>query len=214
VTDTGARCNSLRKRVPSAQCGRRLRVGISWLPDSVLPIDEPLVAETLGYLQQAREITERGEIPLPLVDSPKCPRCSLVGICLPDETLAARERLRSRRRSRQGLLFDAEAPASAVDEAGDAEGPVRRLVPARDDLRSLYLNTQGLYVGKSGNVLRVKEKETHAAIFDLSSDNQGCGPRVISRVVLSAAQICADQFSKSPCETSGKSCQDSAFTGQ
>ena len=27
-------------------------------------------------------------IPPPLVDSPKCPRCSLVGICLPDETTA------------------------------------------------------------------------------------------------------------------------------
>ena len=25
-------------------------------------------------------------MPAPLVDSPKCPRCSLVGICLPDET--------------------------------------------------------------------------------------------------------------------------------
>ena len=25
-------------------------------------------------------------MPPPLVDSPKCPRCSLVGICLPDET--------------------------------------------------------------------------------------------------------------------------------
>jgi CRISPR-associated protein Cas1 len=24
--------------------------------------------------------------PTPLIDSPKCPRCSLVGICLPDET--------------------------------------------------------------------------------------------------------------------------------
>ena len=32
-------------------------------------------------------------------------------------------------------------------------------MPARDDLRPLYLNTQGLYVGKSGNVLKIKEKE-------------------------------------------------------
>ena len=36
---------------------------------------------------------------------------------------------------------------------------VRRLVPARDDLRPLYLNTQGLHVGKSGRVLKVKEKQ-------------------------------------------------------
>jgi CRISPR-associated protein Cas1 len=124
-----------------------------------VPIDEALVAETLGYLARAREVAGSGEIPLPLVDSPKCPRCSLVGICLPDETLAARERLRSRGRLRQRLLFD-EPPASPVDEAAAADSDeVRRLVPARDDLRPLYLNTQGLFVGKSGNVLKIKEKD-------------------------------------------------------
>jgi CRISPR-associated protein Cas1 len=37
---------------------------------------------------------------------------------------------------------------------------VRRLVPARDDLRPLYLNTQGLRVGKTGHVLKVQEKDT------------------------------------------------------
>jgi CRISP-associated protein Cas1 len=35
---------------------------------------------------------------------------------------------------------------------------LRRLVPARDDLKPLYLNTQGLSVGKSANILMVKEK--------------------------------------------------------
>ncbi len=123
-----------------------------------VPIDEGLLVETLGYLAQARQVAERGEIPLPLVDSPKCPRCSLVGICLPDETLAARERLQSRRGSRQRLLFDAEPPGSPVDEAAESD-EVRRILPARDDLRPLYLNTQGLYVGKSGNVLKIKEKD-------------------------------------------------------
>ena len=39
------------------------------------------------------------------------------------------------------------------------QGEVRRLVPARDDLRPLYLNTQGLRVGKSGEVLQVKERD-------------------------------------------------------
>jgi CRISPR-associated protein Cas1 len=36
---------------------------------------------------------------------------------------------------------------------------VRRLVTPRDDLRPLYLNTQGLRVGKSGEVLQVREKD-------------------------------------------------------
>jgi CRISPR-associated protein Cas1 len=36
---------------------------------------------------------------------------------------------------------------------------VRRLVTARDERRPLYLNTQGLRVGKSGDVLQIREKE-------------------------------------------------------
>jgi CRISP-associated protein Cas1 len=53
-----------------------------------VPIDEATVAWTLDMLRQARETAAAGRIPPPLVDSPKCPRCSLVGICLPDETAA------------------------------------------------------------------------------------------------------------------------------
>ncbi|MGH9845806.1 MAG: CRISPR-associated protein Cas4, partial [Blastocatellia bacterium] len=44
-----------------------------------------LIARTLELLTEARRTAESGVIPPPLVDSPKCPRCSLVGICLPDE---------------------------------------------------------------------------------------------------------------------------------
>ena len=36
---------------------------------------------------------------------------------------------------------------------------VRRLIAARDELRPLYLNTQGVRVGKSGEVLQVREKD-------------------------------------------------------
>src|SRR5690606_18956658 len=34
----------------------------------------------------ARETAEQKQIPPPLDDSPKCPRCSLAPICMPDET--------------------------------------------------------------------------------------------------------------------------------
>ncbi len=47
---------------------------------------ESLIARTLELLGEARRTAESGRIPPPLRDSPKCPRCSLVGICLPDET--------------------------------------------------------------------------------------------------------------------------------
>src|ERR1035437_3398295 len=53
--------------------------------------DEAVIAETEALILGAWGLAEAGEIPAPLVDSPKCPGCSLVGICLPDETWRAAE---------------------------------------------------------------------------------------------------------------------------
>ena len=47
--------------------------------------DEELRARTLSAINGLRLIAAGGRMPPPLEDSPKCPRCSLVGICLPDE---------------------------------------------------------------------------------------------------------------------------------
>lgn len=121
-------------------------------------IDEQLVEQTLRWLAEARAVAESGKIPPPLEDSPKCPRCSLVGICLPDETRALRPRGRSG--DEQLMLFEVDVrPVAGRIGNEEEEKTVRRLVPARDDVRPLYLNTQGLYVGKSGNVLKIKEKD-------------------------------------------------------
>ena len=49
-----------------------------------VPFDEELLRLTLNSLDGLRQLVE-GTIPPPLNDSPKCPRCSLVSICLPDE---------------------------------------------------------------------------------------------------------------------------------
>lgn len=46
---------------------------------------EQLVNRTLELIQKMRETMRAGTIPPPLEDSPKCPRCSLVSICLPEE---------------------------------------------------------------------------------------------------------------------------------
>jgi CRISPR-associated protein Cas1 len=121
-----------------------------------VPIDDLLVSYTLGALSEARRAAAAEQIPPPLVDSPKCPRCSLVGICLPDETLSCRAAAGGESANQQRTLFDAGMP---IATNGRAPVEPRRLVPARDDLRPLYLNAQGLYVGKSGNVLKVKEKD-------------------------------------------------------
>ncbi|SFF64544.1 CRISP-associated protein Cas1 [Fontimonas thermophila] len=47
--------------------------------------DEELRNLTLSAIHGLRGVALGGRIPPPLEDSPKCPRCSLVGICLPDE---------------------------------------------------------------------------------------------------------------------------------
>lgn len=123
-----------------------------------IPLDDQLVTLTLEALREAREVAASGRIPLPLVDSPKCPRCSMVGVCLPDETTSLRVRTPPAEYV-QPLLFDVgEPPDARAMERLASENGVRKLVPARDDLRPLYLNTQGLWVGKSGNVLKMKDK--------------------------------------------------------
>ena len=102
----------------------------------------------------ARDVAASGRIPAPLADSPKCPRCSLVSICLPDETLAALTwRDHEADAGRQLRLF--EAVPTQADMATDE---IRRLVPARDDLRPLYMTGYNFQVGKSNDVLQVREK--------------------------------------------------------
>jgi CRISPR-associated protein Cas1 len=84
----------------------------------------------------------------------------LAGVCLPDETQACLQIARGEEPPQQLTLFDlgeAKVPDASVRDFSTVE--VRRLVPARDDLKPLYLNTQGLRVGKNGEVLQVHEKD-------------------------------------------------------
>lgn len=122
-----------------------------------LAISDELVASTVAALAEARRIAAAGRIPPPLVDSPKCVRCSLAGICLPDETralLLGQQLETEPDTALQLALFDGET--GEVTEADPEE--VRRLVPAADDLRPLYVTGYGFSVGKSGGVLQIKEK--------------------------------------------------------
>ncbi|HEY9722889.1 MAG TPA: CRISPR-associated endonuclease Cas1, partial [Oscillatoriaceae cyanobacterium] len=63
-----------------------------------VPIDSSLVERTLTAIEEARTNAAKDEAPAPLVDSPKCPRCSLVGICLPDEVNLMRGQVTQTRR--------------------------------------------------------------------------------------------------------------------
>ena len=111
--------------------------------------DDDLVRRTKSLLDETRAMAGAGRIPAPLEDSPKCPRCSLVGICLPDEVT---------------FLKGSRYVARPDD--------VRRMAPARDDALPLYVQTQGAMVGKSGDELTVKSKGeviAKARLLDVSS---------------------------------------------
>ncbi len=117
-----------------------------------IAVDAAAVAMAESAVARAWETAAAGVLPPPLDDSPKCNGCSLVGICLPDETNLLRGK---EPEAAQIGLFTGETPRKPARR----EGEVRRLVTPRDERRPLYLNTQGLRVGKSGDVLQVKEKE-------------------------------------------------------
>ena len=128
-----------------------------------IAIDKELLALTEKTILDARATVESQRMPPPLVDSPKCPKCSLVGICLPDETTHCSKMLaKDASGASQRLLFDI-GPITAtefLEESADMQTKsVRQLVTTRNEQKAVYLNTQRLYVGKSGEVLKVKEKD-------------------------------------------------------
>lgn len=83
-------------------------------------VDDELERTIRARLAELRSIAAGSQPPSPLVDSPKCPRCSLVGICLPDEVNVLR--------------------------VARAERPARRLIAARPDAAPLYVQEPGAVV--------------------------------------------------------------------
>lgn len=135
-----------------------------------LPITDDLIQQALEYAAKARNTALRRQIPPPLFNSPKCPRCSLVGICLPDETwITARLNLQESKDAPNAVQLSLFPETT---DASDALSHPRRLVPARDDEKPLYLNTQGLRVGISGGVLQIRDKDQIVQEVRLMDVNQ------------------------------------------
>lgn len=91
----------------------------------------PELEEVVRLITSRARAAAEGPMPAPLVSSPKCPRCSLVGICLPEETNSFLE---------------------AIEEP-------RRILPARHDGGCLYLVSPGMRVGVSGEALTITPRE-------------------------------------------------------
>jgi CRISP-associated protein Cas1 len=105
----------------------------------VVPTEE-LIARTLAVVEQARAVASQMRPPPPLQASPKCPRCSLVGICLPDET---------------NVL------------SGRRQRPARRLIAADPDARPLYVTEPGSVVCQDGGRLVVSKHRQELASIRL-----------------------------------------------
>ncbi len=93
--------------------------------------DDELRELTRKAIAGLRACAAGGRIPPPLVDSPKCPRCSLVTICLPDET---RYLLR-------------------------ADNPPRPLAVPHHEALPLYIQQFNAKLAKKGNVLEVSKDD-------------------------------------------------------
>jgi CRISP-associated protein Cas1 len=146
--------------------GQRVRVAF----------DEALSVETERLIADALRAAAEDAIPAPLIDSPKCPRCSLVGICLPDETLASE--FADYGDATQLGLFD--APRKPVKRE------VRAIVTPRSELRPLYLSTQGMRVGKTGAVLQVKDDRS---VVQEARIGEICQVNVMGNVQISTQAI-------------------------
>ena len=110
--------------------------GMVWFDETrrrvLVPFDDALIETTLVALASFRASANAETMPPPLIDSPQCPRCSMVEVCLPDEV----NELTCRR-------------------GGDA--PIRDMVPRRELRSPLHVVEQGAKVGIEKRVVQIKK---------------------------------------------------------
>jgi CRISPR-associated protein Cas1 len=117
-------------------CSSRERVRV--------PLDEALINLTMKAIADFALIASQAEIPTPLEDSPKCPHCSLVGICLPDE-----------------VRYFAMSPVEP-----------RPIIPAKEDGLPLYVQSPRAYIRKEGENLIIEVEKQKVAEARLGETSQ------------------------------------------
>ena len=106
-------------------------------------LDNGLRAAARIAVNGLRLLTSQGRIPPPLKDSPKCPRCALVSICLPDEVRALN---------------------------GSALAP-RPIAVTPDEALPLVVQSQHARIGKEGDTLKIVDEqqgESKVRLIDIS----------------------------------------------
>ncbi len=93
--------------------------------------DEELQTAARAAIGGLRLMADGGRIPPPLSDSPKCPKCSLVGICLPDEV-------------------------NHFHRSGSAP---RAIAVRRDEALPLYVQANNVRLAKKGETIVITEED-------------------------------------------------------
>ncbi len=100
-----------------------------------IDFDEALIGLTMASIEGLRALACTDKPPGPLDDSPKCPRCSLVGICLPDE----------------------------IGFINHTTPDVRPIFAGAADGLPLYVQSPGSYVKKDGDQIIIEDKKVRVA---------------------------------------------------
>ncbi len=106
--------------------------------------DEALINLTMKAIADFTLIASKKEIPAPLEDSPKCPHCSLVGICLPDE-----------------VRYFSVSPVEP-----------RPITPTREEGLPLYVQSPRAYIRKDGENLVIEVERQKVAEAHLGETSQ------------------------------------------
>ena len=109
-----------------------------------VPFDDALIRTTEEAITGLRSLAQNGTIPPPLQDSPKCPRCSLVGICLPDE----------------------------INHLSQSSPEPRPIAVPNTEALPLYVQARGAKVAKSGETLVVSIDDEKVATARLAETSQ------------------------------------------
>ena len=115
--------------------GYRVEEGAIWYAESRervrVVLDDELRFAAREAVSRLRLTVADARIPPPLRDSPKCPRCALVSICLPDE---------------MGML-------------GGSNLAPRPIAVGADEALPLVVQSQRAYITKEGETLKVADKD-------------------------------------------------------
>lgn len=120
--------------------GYRVGEGAIWFAESRervrIALDDELRDTARDAANRLRLSVSYAHIPPPLQDSPKCPRCALVSVCLPDEMNSL---------------------------AGSNLAP-RPIAVAQDEALPLVVQSQRAYIKKKGDTLQITEDDKNSAI--------------------------------------------------